>query len=262
MSTHLKPNVFKRLPSLVIGGSSVAFILSEPLRAKQNPHDRGRSHDKALSSLPKVYMQTVTSMATNSKIAYCENASNTSRNDRNLIDDNNNSEQPLPKYPPRKINYLLSRLRMKRLPVPRILTLQDPIFENCPSTSDLKKRKNDELKLRNLEREAIEARMSGDIKSINNMVQKISEIAYGKNITPQMRQDFLIVSYVLCNFGFLFFQPIIFIYLEHFSHNFYFHCQKQKYGCAAYTPEILELLHTLGSEHNNRGIIELGAGNG
>lgn len=237
MSTHLKPNVFKRLPSLVIGGSSVAFILSLPLRAKQNPNEEFKpqeynyrgSHDKALSLSPKVYMQTVASIATNSKIACCENAPNTSRIDRNLIDDNNNSEQPLPKYPPRKINYLLSRLRMKRLPMPRILTLQDPIFENCPSTSDLKKRKNDELKLRNLEREAIEARMSGDINSINNMVQKISEIAYGKNVTPQMRQDFLIVSYVLCNLWIsFFFQPIIFIYLEHFSHNFFIFIAKNR----------------------------------
>ena len=36
----------------------------------------------------------------------------------------------------------------------------------------------------------------------------------------------------------------------------------KKYGCTAYTAEILDFLNELGCEHHIRGIIEIGAGNG
>jgi len=59
---------------------------------------------------------------------------------------------------------------------------------------------------------------------MNNILKEMNSVVYGKGITPQMREDFLI-----------------------------------QYGCTGYTDEILEYLV---NKYSSRGLIEVGAGNG
>lgn len=159
------------------------------------------------------------------RVSYCEQKELIIQ--PSIQDKTENNSSRLSFSPPSRWRYLLSSLRLYSLPVPRLLTPKDPAFTYPELTRGLRKREQDEKELAKLEKEAIQAKISGDVATIAKVVHKISDIAYGKGITPQMRQDFLI-----------------------------------KYGCAAYTSEILNLLYRLGSEHNERGIIEIGAGNG
>ena len=73
----------------------------------------------------------------------------------------------------------------------------------------------------NLEKNARENR---DHVQLNELMQKLNDVAYGINVSPQTREEFL-----------------------------------QAYGCCAYTDDILDYLV---EEFGHRGLVEIGAGNG
>ncbi len=123
--------------------------------------------------------------------------------------------------------YKLHLLSTKSLPVPRLLSQNDPVFIYHKLQKGLKQRQKDEIKLRKLQieinalveedrrrqHEALQQKqqqekVGGDIKGMSDarnneqkmkimkgIMERISEIAYGTGITPQMREDFLIVSW-------------------------------------------------------------------
>lgn len=119
---------------------------------------------------------------------------------------------------------VLHSLGIAALPLPRILTPSDAAFNYRELRAGLRCREADELKLRSLQEEAIAARNSGDPERIGRVFKEISAIAYGEEVTPQMREDFLV-----------------------------------RYGCTAWTEDVLAHLVNLGE---GRGIVEIGAGNG
>lgn len=111
------------------------------------------------------------------------------------------------------IMYKLSILNDQTLPTPRLLSANDPIFTYHKMKRGLKQRERDETKLRGMQSEIASIMQKQQRRQKNNggnynmqeenmnamtgIMEKISEIAYGKGITPQMREDFLIVSFSL-----------------------------------------------------------------
>ncbi len=119
--------------------------------------------------------------------------------------DNQQFIEPSPITKTQSILYKLFILNDETLPTPRLLSPNDPIFTYRKMKRGLKQRERDETRLRNMQSEIIalvekQRQQKGNTSSIkqeeNNVImEKISEIAYGKGITPQMREDFLIVSF-------------------------------------------------------------------
>ena len=135
------------------------------------------------------------------------------------------SYKPLTKA--QSILYKLRLLNDKSLTTPRLLSPNDPIFEYRALKNGLKLRTKDELRLRELqieisalvqkqqqqeqEQQNTNDGTNGSTNNSNNeekriimkdMMERISEVVNGKGITPQMREDFLIVSciyfFILC----------------------------------------------------------------
>jgi len=123
-----------------------------------------------------------------------------------------------------RIRTVLHKLRILNLPTPRTLTLSDPLFSYTDLQRGLKQRFKDENALRALQSEAVKARQSGDQEKIQLIFDRISSIAFGKGVTPQQREDFL-----------------------------------AKYGCTGWTIDNLNYIVDIAFQ---RGIIEIGAGNG
>lgn len=118
----------------------------------------------------------------------------------------------------------LAATRLVSLPLPRRLVRGDPAFEDGAFRRGLQRRRRDEEALRALQSEAVQARNSRDPERIQAVFRKISAIAYGKGVTPQMREDFVV-----------------------------------RHGCTGWTEDVLDTLVDLAK---NRGIVELGAGHG
>jgi len=112
------------------------------------------------------------------------------------------------------------------LPVPRLLTRQDPLFSSPQFVRGLKLREKDELKMNEIlnSNEAKNARQNRDHVQLNELMQKLNDVAYGINVSPQTREDFM-----------------------------------QAFGCCGYTDDILDYLV---EEFGHRGLVEVGAGNG
>lgn len=123
-----------------------------------------------------------------------------------------------------RIRRVLHKFRIMSLPTPRALTPSDPLFSYTDLQRGLKQRSKDENSLRALQAEAVTARQSGDQEKIQQIFDKISSIAFGKGVTPQQRENFL-----------------------------------AKYGCTGWTIDNLNYIVDLAFQ---RGIIEIGAGNG
>ena len=106
--------------------------------------------------------------------------------------------------------YKLHLLNDKSLPTPRLLSPTDPIFRYRKLTTGLKQREKDEVKLRELQTEItslVEKQNKGKnndgdeqdrMKTMTSIMKRLSEIAYGKGVTPQKREDFLVVSEQNC----------------------------------------------------------------
>ena len=107
------------------------------------------------------------------------------------------------------------------LPIPRVLTSSDPALK-LPKRFLKSRTKDEELLRRLLEEKAPGIR--GDPMKAQALGQEIFEITYGKGVTPQQREDFLL-----------------------------------RYGCTGWTTEIVE---TLVSLFIDQGIVEFGAGHG
>ena len=84
----------------------------------------------------------------------------------------------------------LAYLHLKSLPIPRqLLANGDPIFRMDPRI--LQRRQDDEQKMQNLIRGALQERDPDTLKALN---QECLELAYGEDVTLKSRQDFVHVS--------------------------------------------------------------------
>mmetsp|Transcript_15447 Transcript_15447/g.17963 ORF Transcript_15447/g.17963 Transcript_15447/m.17963 type:complete len:417 (+) Transcript_15447:93-1343(+) len=175
------------------------------------------------------------------KHVFVSNKSKTNRNTQKSIELSSKSTKAGPLSKTYSILYKLNLIRdIKKLTLPRILSQTDPIFKDSKLQKGLKQRAQDETKLLQIqveiqktmnEQTSVDAmKHDNDEKQhqrmelIRGFMNQVNEIAYGKGITPQQREDFLI-----------------------------------KYGCTAYTDTILQ---TILNYTYHRGIIEIGAGNG
>jgi hypothetical protein len=95
---------------------------------------------------------------------------------------------------PSKLRRTLAYFNLMELPTPRLLIPNDPVFSYPSLRRGLRQRKLDEIQLKSLEKEAMDAASTGDPQHIAKVVTKMCEIAYGNGVTPKDRQDFLIVS--------------------------------------------------------------------
>eukprot|EP00549_Striatella_unipunctata_P015320 CAMPEP_0118683896 /NCGR_PEP_ID=MMETSP0800-20121206/6318_1 /TAXON_ID=210618 ORGANISM="Striatella unipunctata, Strain CCMP2910" /NCGR_SAMPLE_ID=MMETSP0800 /ASSEMBLY_ACC=CAM_ASM_000638 /LENGTH=391 /DNA_ID=CAMNT_0006580493 /DNA_START=140 /DNA_END=1317 /DNA_ORIENTATION=+ len=109
----------------------------------------------------------------------------------NFNESNNNNNVAAVK-PASWFSKCLYSLRVKPLPTPRLITSKDPIFEYPSLTRGLKRRAKDETNLRQLSEQAVQARQSQNRERINHVYNKMCEIAYGKGVTPQEREDALV----------------------------------------------------------------------
>ncbi|KAL7540688.1 hypothetical protein ACHAXR_011477 [Thalassiosira sp. AJA248-18] len=112
------------------------------------------------------------------------------------------------------------------LPVPRLITANDPLFSYPALKRGLVRRHNDEERVRQIlsSPEVTEARKTQDPVQMQNILKQMNSIVYGDGVTPQKREDFLM-----------------------------------QYGCTGFTDSILQYLVDI---FGQRGIIEVGAGNG
>jgi hypothetical protein len=106
------------------------------------------------------------------------------------------------------------------LPTPRVLTSTDPALKlrrRC-----IQRRQRDEVRMRQLLEAAPTLR--GDPEKLKKLGNKMFEVTYGKGVTPQAREDFLL-----------------------------------QYGCTGWTEEVLKTIVEL---CDSRGVVEMGAGHG
>ena len=126
---------------------------------------------------------------------------------------------------PSWIRRTLAKLNLKSLPLPRRLIPNDPIFSDAALKRGLRQRKRDEEALRGFQPEVLRAVAAGsDQETIRAIHHKVCEIAFGKGVTPQIREDFVI-----------------------------------EYGCTGWTDQVLD---TLVDVAGSRGFVEIGAGHG
>lgn len=138
------------------------------------------------------------------------------------------SEQsPPPAAPaptPTWIQRSLSAVYLTSLPLPRNIMIGDPAFQDYQLKKGIRERQRDEQRLRSLQVDIQKAHQSRDSDRIRKLFEKVTEVAYGKGVTAQIREDFI-----------------------------------ANYGCTGWTADILDALVQL---TQTRGIVEIGAGHG
>lgn len=117
---------------------------------------------------------------------------------------------------------ILYRIFGKDLPTPRILTPDDPLFDTPQMRRGIAQRKRDEKELESIQSDIMTCVQLNDRKCIETNMQRVSELMYGKGVTLQVREDFLV-----------------------------------KYGCTPYDDTILDKILSFG-----KPIMDIGAGNG
>ena len=117
---------------------------------------------------------------------------------------------------------LMNKLFNKTIPTPRLLTPDDPIFEYKELRKGLKQRQRDEKKLETIQKHIKICVQANDTPCVEKHMKQVYELLYGKDISMQTREDFLI-----------------------------------RYGCTPYNQHILDRILTL-----DRPIMDIGAGNG
>lgn len=110
----------------------------------------------------------------------------------------------------------------KELPTPRVLTPSDPLFQTSQMKRGLKQRKADEHSLEKIQKDIMICVQANDRKCIEKNMQRVNQVLYGKGVTMQAREEFLV-----------------------------------KYGCAPYDDAILGKILSFG-----KPIMDIGAGNG
>jgi hypothetical protein len=128
-------------------------------------------------------------------------------------------EHPVPLAPSWLRRNILAPIGMS-LPKPRLLTPGDPALK-LPSKY-IRQRQSDELKMRQILGKA--PSMRNDPEQMKALSQELFQVTYGKGVTAQEREDFLV-----------------------------------RYGCTGWNDQVLKaILEVSGS----RGIVEMGAGHG
>lgn len=90
---------------------------------------------------------------------------------------------------------ILAALHLKALPIPRRLLPNDPVFSDASLKRGLRQRARDEKSLRALQEQVAKAvQEKRDMAHIKSLHEQFCEIAYGKGVSPQEREDFVIVS--------------------------------------------------------------------
>mmetsp|Transcript_12630 Transcript_12630/g.18111 ORF Transcript_12630/g.18111 Transcript_12630/m.18111 type:complete len:391 (+) Transcript_12630:271-1443(+) len=135
----------------------------------------------------------------------------------------------LPKPLPRAtlLLYNLKLIAYSSLPTPRLMSTKDPVFSYPDIVRGVRRRQADEVSLQKIlsSERLMAARQSQDQQLMQPILQEVNELVYGKGVTPQIREDFL-----------------------------------AQYGCVGHTPEIVKYL--VDELAKDRGIVEVGAGNG
>jgi len=209
------------LQSLVVASTATAAInCKEDDSESEVKHNR--LHDDALSSLLDNH-NVHTTKPFHSQLCQCEeNIQSTN----NIQQASSTTTIPQPLSRLTLLLYSSYLYPYSYLKTPRLLTPNDPIFTYPELKRGLVRRQKDEEKVKQIlsSSKVREARANNDQVQMNNILKEMNSVVYGKNVTPQMREDFLI-----------------------------------QYGCTGYTNEILEYLI---DTYSSRGIIEVGAGNG
>ena len=125
---------------------------------------------------------------------------------------------------PTWIQRSLSAVYLTSLPLPRNIMSGDPAFQDYQLKKGIRERQRDEQRLRSLQVDIQKAHQSRDSDRIRKLFEKVTEVAYGKGVTAQIREDFI-----------------------------------ANYGCTGWTADILDALVQL---TQTRGIVEIGAGHG
>lgn len=116
----------------------------------------------------------------------------------------------------------LAAISLASLPLPRIIVKNDP--DLSLTRRQQRERQRDERAVHKLQQQFALAASNGDRKAAGEALKAVFEIMYGKGIRPQDRQDFL-----------------------------------ARYGCTGWTEDVIVHLLNLAE---NRGFVEIGAGNG
>jgi hypothetical protein len=118
----------------------------------------------------------------------------------------------------------LHRVYLGKLPIPRIIYPGDYAFNDSTLRNGIRQRQHDEDELRKLSLEIQKAKLKQDMNQMRDIFERVSEVAYGKGVTPQIREDFL-----------------------------------TRYGCSGWSEDLLDLLIEFGK---GKGYIEMAAGHG
>jgi len=123
--------------------------------------------------------------------------------------------------------YNLKLLPYSSLPIPRLINSKDPLFSYPDIVRGVRRRQADEVLLQEIlsSERLMKARQSQDQQQMQPILHEVNELVYGKGVTPQIREDFL-----------------------------------AQYGCVGHTPAIIKYL--VDELAQDRGIVEVGAGNG
>jgi hypothetical protein len=93
---------------------------------------------------------------------------------------------------PSSVRKALAKTLGYPLPLPRQLVPKDPAFSDNALKRGLKQRQQDEDELRSLIEEVRASQ--GEQDKLHELFVKMTTYAYGEGVTPQMREDFLVVS--------------------------------------------------------------------
>lgn len=89
----------------------------------------------------------------------------------------------------------LASLHLKALPLPRRLLPNDPVFSDSTLKRGLRQRSRDESSLKILQEQVQKAvQERKDMAHIRSLHEQFCAIAYGSGVTPQEREDFVVVS--------------------------------------------------------------------
>ena len=111
---------------------------------------------------------------------------------------NPSAEFVAPPPPPSWWRRTLSSMHLASLPIPRTLLRQDPAFSDAQLRRGLRKRQRDEQSLRSLQGKIQKAHQAGNNPELGRLFAQVTEIAYGKGVSPQQREDFLVVRLKGC----------------------------------------------------------------
>jgi hypothetical protein len=165
-------------------------------------------------------------LARTTTIASCEASSSSSST--TTTSTTTTTTAPIPIRQPSWIRRTLLYSLGVKLPTPRLLQPGDPSLHL--STSALRQRQRDERKMRQLletakqQQQQQQQRLNNHDEIVTKLSKDVFELLYGKGVTPQQREDFLI-----------------------------------RYGCTGWTSQVVE---TVIEVCQCRGLVEIGAGHG